>query len=62
MKKFRAGTYTCLAGFIEQGEGIEEAVRREVLEESGVVIGDVRIVGSQPWPVGRAGSCELMIG
>ena len=45
-----------------QGESIEEAVRREVMEESGVKVGDVAIVGSQPWPIGRGGSCELMIG
>lgn len=45
-----------------QGESIEEAVRREVMEESGIRVGDVSIVGSQPWPIGRGGSCELMIG
>lgn len=41
---------------------MEEAVRREVYEESGVRVGEVSIVGSQPWPIGRGGSCELMIG
>ena len=45
-----------------QGETIEEAVRRETREEAGVLVGAVDIVGSQPWPVGRGGSCELMIG
>lgn len=47
----RAGnTYTCLAGFVEPGETIEEAVRREVLEESSVRVGAVRYHSSQPWP------------
>ena len=32
------------------------------MEEAGVKVGDVAIVGSQPWPIGRGGSCELMIG
>lgn len=45
-----------------QGEGLEEAVRREVQEEAGVAVGGVQILGSQPWPIGRAGSCELMVG
>lgn len=39
-----------------------QAVRREVQEEVGVRVGEVAIVGSQPWPIGRGGSCELMIG
>jgi NAD+ diphosphatase len=47
----RVGTrYSCLAGFMEPGETIEEAVRREVLEESGIHIGRVRYLASQPWP------------
>ncbi|KAK9805210.1 hypothetical protein WJX72_006176 [[Myrmecia] bisecta] len=61
-KKVRAGMYTCLAGFVEQAESIEEAVRREVREEAGIELGRVSILGSQPWPIGRGGSCELMIG
>lgn len=32
------------------------------MEESGIEVGDVAILGSQPWPIGRGGSCELMIG
>ena len=44
--------FTCLAGFIEQSESAEDAVRRETREESGVVVGqDVRILGTQPWCV-----------
>lgn len=39
-----------------------QAVRREVREEVGIEVGAVSIVGSQPWPIGRGGSCELMIG
>jgi NADH pyrophosphatase NudC (nudix superfamily) len=55
---------TCLSGFIEPAEGIEEAVGREVMEEAGVRVdeGSVRILGSQPWPMGRGGSSELMVG
>ncbi len=42
--------YSTLAGFVEPGESLEEAVAREVLEESGVVVGSVRYHSSQPWP------------
>jgi NAD+ diphosphatase len=42
--------FSCLAGFMEPGETLEEAVRREILEESGVRIGRVRYLASQPWP------------
>jgi NAD+ diphosphatase len=42
--------FSCLAGFMEPGETLEEAVRREVLEESGIRIGRVRYLASQPWP------------
>jgi NAD+ diphosphatase len=42
--------YSALAGFVEPGESLEAAVRREVFEESGVVVGAVRYAGSQPWP------------
>lgn len=45
-----AGMYSTLAGFVESGESLEEAVAREVLEEVGVEVADVRYQGSQPWP------------
>ena len=44
------GRYSALAGFVEPGESLEEAVAREVLEEAGVEVRDVRYVSSQPWP------------
>lgn len=52
------GNYSALAGFLEPGESIEEAVRREILEESGVECGAVRYKVSQPWPFGGS---QLMI-
>lgn len=52
------GIWSALAGFIEQGESIEEAVRREVKEESGVQVGAVEYHSSQPWPF----PSSLMIG
>jgi len=45
-----AGRYSALAGFLEPGESIEEAVAREVAEEAGVRVRDIRYVASQPWP------------
>jgi NAD+ diphosphatase len=42
--------YSCLAGFVEPGETMEEAVRREVKEEVGIEIGDLSYHSSQPWP------------
>ncbi|MEC3859677.1 NAD(+) diphosphatase [Mesobacterium sp. TK19101] len=44
------GMYSCLAGFVEPGETIEAAVRREVAEEAGIEVGAVRYLASQPWP------------
>lgn len=44
------GMYSLLAGFVEPGETIEAAVRRETFEESGVEVGEVRYLSSQPWP------------
>ena len=50
--------YSALAGFVEPGESIEEAVAREVLEESGIVVRDVNYIASQPWPF----PSQLMMG
>tara|TARA_R100000049_G_scaffold1421_1_gene3204 strand:- start:1130 stop:1987 length:858 start_codon:yes stop_codon:yes gene_type:complete len=52
------GRFSALAGFVEPGESIEEAVAREVLEEAGVRVRDVTYVASQPWPF----PSQLMIG
>ncbi len=57
-KRFAGGHYSTLAGFVEPGESIEEAVRREVLEEVGVRVGEVSYFASQPWPF----PSNLMIG
>ncbi|KAM3611573.1 uncharacterized protein V6R79_020695 [Siganus canaliculatus] len=48
---FPRGMFSCLAGFIEAGETMEDAVRREVEEESGVKVGPVQYVSCQPWPM-----------
>jgi NAD+ diphosphatase len=52
------GRFSVLAGFVEPGETLEEAVRREVREESSVELGEVGYVASQPWPF----PSSLMIG
>ncbi|KUJ76559.1 NADH pyrophosphatase [Ruegeria marisrubri] len=52
------GMYSLLAGFVEPGETLEAAVRREVMEEVGVPVGQVRYLASQPWPF----PASLMIG
>lgn len=57
-RRFPQNMYSALAGFLEPGESIEEAVRREVWEESGVRVGRVVIHSSQPWPF----PASLMIG
>ena len=56
--RFAPGTYSCLAGFVEPGETIEDAVRREISEEAGIRIGRVGYHASQPWPF----PMSLMIG
>jgi NAD+ diphosphatase len=52
------GRYSTLAGFLEPGESLEDAVRREVAEETGVVVGEVTYFGNQPWPL----PASLMLG
>jgi NAD+ diphosphatase len=42
--------YSCFAGFVEPGEAFEQAVEREVLEEAGVGVSEIKYLGSQPWP------------
>ena len=44
------GRYSTIAGFVEPGESLEDTVSREVLEETGVITGNVRYHSSQPWP------------
>lgn len=56
--RFPPGMWSCLAGFVEPGETIEEAARREIMEEAGVRLGVVRYELSQPWPF----PSQLMIG
>jgi NAD+ diphosphatase len=55
---FPAGMYSLLAGFVEPGEPIEAAVRREVMEEASIPVGEVSYIASQPWPF----PASLMIG
>ncbi len=57
-KQFLPGMYSCLAGFVEAAETIEDAVRREILEESGIRCTDVKYYMTQPWPY----PSSLMIG
>jgi len=52
------GRYSTLAGFCEPGETLEDAVRREVAEEVGIVVGEVEYFGNQPWPL----PASLMLG
>lgn len=53
-----ADRYSTLAGFVEPGESMEQAVRREVAEEVGIQVGAVQYLGNQPWPFPRS----LMVG
>lgn len=57
-RNFRGNFYGLVAGFVETGETLEEAVVREVREETGLRIRDLRYWGSQPWPF----PCGLMVG
>jgi NAD+ diphosphatase len=68
--RFTDKMYSTLAGFIEPGEDIEHAVRREVLEETNIRVGEVKYHSSQPWPfphslmlgcIGRAETTEITI-
>ena len=56
--RFVPGMWSCLAGFVEPGESIEEAARRETREEAGILCGRVHYFASQPWPF----PSSLMIG
>ena len=56
--RFPQGNYSCLAGFCQPGETIEDAVRREIFEEAGIRTGRVRYLATQPWPF----PASLMIG
>ncbi|GKD90380.1 NUDIX hydrolase 19, chloroplastic [Tanacetum coccineum] len=61
--RFVPRMWSCLAGFLEPGESLEEAVRRETWEETGIHVGEVVYHSSQPWPVGPSSMpCQLMIG
>ncbi|WP_333825761.1 NAD(+) diphosphatase [Pinisolibacter sp.] len=66
--RFPPGMWSCLAGFMEPGETIEAAVRRETFEEAGICVGRVSYFASEPWPfpaslmigaIGRAASVEI---
>lgn len=57
-KNFRGDHYGLVAGFVETGETLEEAVHREVMEETGLTITNLKYFGSQPWPY----PCGLMVG
>jgi NAD+ diphosphatase len=57
-RAFPVPMYSCVAGFVEPGEDLEDAVHREVREEVGVELADVRYIASQPWPFPHS----LMVG
>jgi NAD+ diphosphatase len=68
--QYPPGRYSALAGFVEPGESIEEAVARELQEEAGIEASDIRYVASQPWPfpgqlmiacTARAASAEITL-
>ena len=57
-RRFKSGFYSVLAGFAEPGESLEECVAREVNEEVGIAVKNIRYFGSQPWPFPNS----LMVG
>ena len=57
-RNFRSDFYGLVAGFVETGETLEDALRREVLEETSIKIKNIRYFDSQPWPY----PCNLMVG
>lgn len=57
-RNFRRKFYGLVAGFVETGETLEEAVKREIMEETGLSVTNIRYFGSQPWPY----PCGLMVG
>jgi len=57
-KRFKSGFYSVLAGFVEPGETLEECVAREIEEEVGIRVKNIRYFGSQPWPFPNS----LMVG
>jgi NAD+ diphosphatase len=68
--QYPPGRYSALAGFVEPGESIEEAVAREIKEEAGLDVANVRYVASQPWPfpgqlmiacIAEAASAEVVL-
>lgn len=61
-KALLPGLYTCISGYIDPCEPIEQAVRRRAEETANLAVGRVRLLSTQPWPVGRVGSCEVVIG
>ena len=56
--QFPKGMYSCIAGFVEVGESLEHAVQRETIEEVGLALCDIQLLGNQPWPY----PAQLMLG